>query len=81
MIYSGIDLHKTNMVITTIDRNGRMLVQRKLSNQKRLVREYFAGYDQPHQDGSTSAIAGWSREQPTPAEKPATGAASSSTDR
>lgn len=49
MIYSGIDLHKTNMVITTIDSNGQRLAQRKLACQKRLVRAYFEGYNQPHQ--------------------------------
>lgn len=49
MIYSGIDLHKTNMVITNIDSNGQQLAQRKLGCQKRLVRAYFEGYNRPHQ--------------------------------
>ena len=48
MIYSGIDLHKTNMMITTIDSNGELLAQRKLGCQKNQVHAYFSGFDEPH---------------------------------
>lgn len=48
MIYSGIDLHKTNMVITTIDSNGVVLAQRKLPCRKAEVSRYFRRFDRPH---------------------------------
>lgn len=48
MIYSGIDLHKTNMVITTIDSNGQLLCCRKIGCQKNLVKAYFREFPIPH---------------------------------
>jgi transposase len=48
MIYSGIDLHKTNMVITTIDSNGVILAREKLACLKPAVTDYFGRFTQPH---------------------------------
>lgn len=48
MIYSGIDLHKTNMVITTIDSNGIELAHGKLPCRKAEVSGYFSRFDRPH---------------------------------
>ncbi len=48
MIYSGIYLHKTNMVITTIDSNGELVAQRKLGCRKSQVVAYFHEFGQPH---------------------------------
>jgi transposase len=48
MIYTGIDLHKTNMVITTIDSNGAMLARQKLPCLKPAVIRYFDRFPHPH---------------------------------
>jgi transposase len=48
MIYSGIDLHKTNMVITTIDSNGVELAHAKLPCRKAEVSGYFGKFNRPH---------------------------------
>lgn len=69
MIYSGIDLHKSNMVITAIDSNGQQLAQRKLGCQKPMI----SGVS--HHRTSTSATAAWSPERPIPVARPATGTA------
>lgn len=48
MIYSGIDLHKTNMVITTIDSNGVELASQQIACRKSDVTRYFRQFTQPH---------------------------------
>ncbi|MDX1629637.1 MAG: transposase [Fulvivirga sp.] len=48
MIYSGIDLHKTNMVITTIDSNRAELACVKLPCRKAEVSSYFSKFERPH---------------------------------
>jgi hypothetical protein len=59
MIYSGIDLHKTNMVITPLDSNGAvMLGNRKLPCRKAEVRRCFSGFTQPHR-AVVESTGGW----------------------
>jgi len=42
MYYSGIDLHKDNSVITTIDKNGRIIHQSRVTNRDYDILNYFS---------------------------------------
>ena len=41
MFYSGIDLHKDNCVISTLNQNGEMIKQSKLPNHNNSIIRYF----------------------------------------
>jgi len=41
MFYSGIDLHKNNCFITTINRDGTIIKQSKLPNEESVILNYF----------------------------------------
>ena len=41
MFYSGIDLHKNNCFITTIDKDGLIVRQAKLPNEEHVILNYF----------------------------------------
>ena len=41
MFYSGIDLHKNNCYITTINRDGTIIKQSKLPNEEHAILNYF----------------------------------------
>lgn len=57
MIYSGIDLHKTNMVIT-IDSNGAEPARAKLPCRKAEVSAYFSRFTRSHQAVVNRRVAG-----------------------
>jgi transposase len=48
MFYSGIDLHKNMSVITTIDDNGTIIKQEKLTNDEYLILNYFFSIGKQH---------------------------------
>ena len=41
MLYSGIDLHKNNSFITTINNDGIIVKQAKLPNDEHVILNYF----------------------------------------
>ena len=48
MLYSGIDLHKDNCVITTINQNGVMIKQEKLANHNTSIISHFEQMGKSH---------------------------------
>jgi transposase len=48
MYYSGIDLHKDNSYITTLDSRGRIAKQERLINDKAIILEYFRSIGKKH---------------------------------
>jgi len=48
MLYSGIDLHKDNCVISTVNQNGEMINQSKLPNHNSSIIHYFSSMGKPH---------------------------------
>ena len=48
MFYSGIDLHKDNCVISTVNQNGKMIKQSKLPNHNISIIRYFSEMGKPH---------------------------------
>jgi transposase len=48
MLYSGIDLHKDNCVISTVNQKGEMIKQSKLPNHNISIIHYFSGMGKPH---------------------------------
>lgn len=42
MYYSGIDLHKDNSYITTIDSKGKIIKQERLVNERTIIIDYFS---------------------------------------
>ena len=48
MFYSGIDLHKDNCVISTINHDGEMISQAKLPNHNNSIIRYFNEVGKPH---------------------------------
>lgn len=48
MFYSGIDLHKDNCVITTIDEKGRIINQNRIRNNNRDILSYFSTHEGKH---------------------------------
>lgn len=48
MLHSGIDLHKRDVVIATVDREGRHVREARLTTSPAAVRGYFAALPGPH---------------------------------
>ena len=48
MLYSGIDLHKDNCVISTVNQNGEMISQSKLPNHNSSIIRYFEAMGKDH---------------------------------
>ena len=48
MFYSGIDLHKDNCVISTVNQQGEMIKQSKLPNHNISIIHYFNEVGKPH---------------------------------
>ena len=48
MFYSGIDLHKDNCVISTVNQDGEMIKQSKLPNHNISIIRYFNEVGKPH---------------------------------
>jgi hypothetical protein len=48
MFYSGIDLHKDNCFITTVDDRGEIVKQERLHNSPDIILAYFASLPGPH---------------------------------
>jgi len=48
MYYSGIDLHKDNVTITTVDSGGNILNQKKLPNEEYTILNYFFSIGKQH---------------------------------
>jgi transposase len=58
MFYSGIDLHKDNCFITTINEAGNRVRQERLPNIPASILAYFAALDGPH-EAVVECTAGW----------------------
>ena len=58
MYYSGIDLHKDNCFITTVNDAGKQLRQERLPNVPECILAYFASFDGPHK-AVVECTAGW----------------------
>jgi len=48
MFYSGIDLHKDNCVISTVNQQGEMIKQEKLANHNNSIIRYFDQLGKSH---------------------------------
>ena len=48
MFYSGIDLHKNNCFITTINSDGTIIRQSKLPNDEHVIMDYFLSMGNIH---------------------------------
>ena len=48
MLYSGIDLHKDNCVISTVNHDGEMIKQCKLPNHNNSIIRYFSEMGKDH---------------------------------
>lgn len=48
MLHSGIDLHKNDLVIGTLDSSGKVVKERRLRTQRDAVAEYFRRLPGPH---------------------------------
>jgi transposase len=48
MLHSGIDLHKNDLVISTVDGSGVEVERKRLRTQRPLVARYFASLPGPH---------------------------------
>lgn len=48
MYYSGIDLHKDNSFITTLDVKGKIIKQERLFNDKAIITDYFKSIGRKH---------------------------------
>jgi len=58
MFYSGIDLHKDNCFITTVNDAGKQVRQERLPNVPEIILSYFASFDGPHR-AVVECTAGW----------------------
>jgi transposase len=58
MFYSGIDLHKDNCYITTVDDTGQIVKQERLHNQSESILTYFTSLEGPHKT-VVECTAGW----------------------
>ncbi len=58
MFYSGIDLHKDNCFITTVDDSGEIVKQERLRNIPEIILAYFASLPGPHKS-VVECTAGW----------------------
>jgi len=48
MYYSGIDLHKDNSFITTVNKSGKIVKQERIANDKSLIIEHFKSMGSKH---------------------------------
>ena len=48
MLYSGIDLHKDNCFISTVNQEGKIIRQSKLPNHNNSIIRYFSGMGKQH---------------------------------
>src|SRR5688572_28266963 len=48
MLHSGIDLHKNDLVISTVDAAGTQVQKKRLRTERALVSRYFASLPGPH---------------------------------
>jgi hypothetical protein len=46
MIYVEIDLHFDNMVIVTINSNGKVIQEAKLPSSRRALNDFFSSFDE-----------------------------------
>lgn len=58
MLYSGIDLHRDNSMITTINQSGIIVKQQKLPNDKQALLNYFFALGNQHR-AVVEATANW----------------------
>ena len=58
MLYSGIDLHRDNSMITTINDSGAVINQQKLPNEELSILDYFFSMGKQHQ-AVVEATANW----------------------
>jgi transposase len=58
MFYSGIDLHKDNAFITTVNEDGAVVRQERVSNNREALRLYFLALQGPHR-AVVECTAGW----------------------
>lgn len=58
MFYSGIDLHKDNCFITTVDDSGTTVKQERLHNNPHIILAYFDSLPGPHK-AVVECTAGW----------------------
>jgi len=58
MFYSGIDLHKDNCFITTVDDRGEIVKQERVRNVPEIILAYFASLDGSHKT-VVECTAGW----------------------
>jgi len=58
MFYSGIDLHKDNCFITTVDDRGETVKQERVPNVPEIILAYFASLPGPHK-AVVECTAGW----------------------
>jgi transposase len=58
MFHSGIDLHKDNCFITTVDDSGKIVKQERLRNCPEIILAYFASLPPPHK-AVVECTAGW----------------------
>jgi len=58
MFYSGIDLHKDNCFVTTVDDKGEIVKQERLRNDTALILAYCASLEGPHK-AVVECTAGW----------------------
>ena len=58
--YTGIDLHKRTAYLTTVDENGTVAGQKKLSCQREALREYFGSFEEEAQhEAAVETTIGW----------------------
>jgi transposase len=58
MLHSGIDLHKDNCFITTVDDSGAIVKQQRLPNVPEIILAYFDALPGPHR-AVVECTAGW----------------------
>jgi len=58
MLYSGIDLHRDNSMITTINDSGTIVRQQKLPNEESVILDYFFSMGNEHR-AVVEATANW----------------------
>jgi transposase len=58
--YTGIDLHKRTAYLTTVNENGTVAGQKKLSCQREALREYFGSFENEAQhEAAVETTIGW----------------------
>lgn len=59
MYYTGVDLHKDNCFLTTINDAGQIVRRRRMANDVGLLRAYFAGLPEDTHRVVVESTAGW----------------------